>query len=130
MLIYDGISDPDAFEAVVAALAIEEIPPVRGAKIRAYRRVAAVLEVSVGTVRSVAKKASVMQEYPLVLCDKGGVAIPVATVMSPKGFAGACMCAVRRFPGTLKHLGLPDWFLSDGKHEVRVSDLLRHEGLM
>lgn len=129
MLIYDGVSDPDAFEAVAAALESEAIPPVRGAKTRAYRRIAATLELSVGQVRRAAGKAQRMAEFPLVLHDKKGTAVPVPTVMSPNGFAGACLCAVRRFPGTLKHLGLPDWFLSDGSHEVNVAALLRHEGL-
>ena len=64
----------------------------------------------------------------LCCVTRGGVAVPVATVKSPKGFEAACRCAVRRFPGTLKHLELPDWMLTDGRQRVELQALLRPEG--
>lgn len=128
MLIYDGIGDPDAFESVAALLATTEIPPVRGAKTEAYQSIAAALHLPEGMVRHAARKAASMEEFPLVLCDRGGVVVPVAVVKSPKGFEAACRCAVRHFPGTLKNLELPDWVLTDGRQQIALHALLRPEG--
>lgn len=123
MLIYDGVKDPDYFERVEAALA-----SYQGVERDAVGAVAEQLRMSKAAVRAVRTKLKKMSRYSLVLLNKGGVTVPVADVRSAKGFRSACAAAVKRFPGTLKHLELPDWLLTDGSDRVHVHEITRPAG--
>lgn len=72
MLIYDGVKDPEQFEAVAAALAGAVIQNARGAKKRVFGEIARTFDLSPDAVRHVHRKAGLMKEFALTLRNKGG----------------------------------------------------------
>ncbi len=104
MIIFDGVKDPDAFEEIVSF-----IRGFQGSLKDAVIAAATEFNCSKSAIRSVYRKAERMELFDLVLVDDQSIRIPIAQVKSCNGFERACLAAIRRFHGTLKHLDLPVW---------------------
>lgn len=104
MIIFDGVKDPDEFEEIVSFMR-----GFQGSLKDAVIAAAKEFGCSKSKVRSIYRKAERMELFDLVLVDDQSIRIPIAQVKSCNGFERACRAAIRRFPGTLKHLDLPIW---------------------
>ncbi|WP_161596279.1 hypothetical protein [Rhodanobacter glycinis] len=112
--IYVGPSSParcaQAAEAVAAAKTNKDT----------LKEIAVDLGVSRGTLRRMVEAHKAMREYQVKLARDGAAPMAVCHVITPKGAMAAAVAAFREYPGTLKGLELPGWYLLVGDQRFQL----------
>lgn len=115
--IYVGPSSPARCAEAAAA--------VEAAKITkdTQKEIASDFGVSRGTLRRMVEAHKAMHEYPVQLARDGSAPMAVCRVITPKGELAAAVAAFREYPGTLKGLELPGWYLLVGGQRFNLHDV-------
>lgn len=79
-------------------------------------------KMSADTIRRIRRTAAQFERFEIFLAD-GMTNVPVASVVTAKGFEHACRHVMRHFSGTFSNLTLPQWKLVAGANSVMVKDL-------
>lgn len=74
------------------------------------------------TVQRIARQNKKLMPVELTLTD-GQTTLPVATVMTTKGFVHACKTAIRTYSGMFSRLELPSWRLVSQCEAIKLSEL-------
>lgn len=115
--IYVGPSSPA--RCAQAAAAVVEAKTTKDT----LKEIAADLGVSRGTLRRMVDAHKAMREYQVKLARDGSAPMVVCQVITPKGELAAAVAAFREYPGTLKGLELPGWYLLVGDHRFKLHDV-------
>lgn len=93
-------------------------------RLKAQRELAERYALSIKTIRGIAGIFARATPWHVILTD-GANTIPLAVVMTHKGFEHACVTCMRRYSGTIGGLELPQWRFEDqaGRNSILLREL-------
>lgn len=98
-----------------------ELVAARAESKRTLKSIAEELGITRGTLHRMVQAHGAMRSYAITLQRDGEIrTIPVCTVLTGKGALAAAVAAWRQYPGTLKNLELPGWWLCAGRASFRL----------
>ena len=111
-LIYEGSLGSDSFQQIAGLTADIDLSKRDAATRARLDEIASDFKTDRKAVRRIARIARQVQAFSLRLVGNG-TDVPVATVVSAKGFESACKTALRTFGGTFKSLKLPGYAIQE-----------------
>lgn len=110
--IYEGSLDSEFFQRIASQTADIDLSKRDAATRARLDEIASGMKTDRKAVRRIARIAKQVQAFSLRLVGNGAD-VPVATVVTAKGFESACKTALRTFGGTFKNLELPGYAIQE-----------------
>lgn len=122
--IYDGTLGDPVFQEVSARIDIHSARSLKRDDLDRQAVVAKELGISLRRLRTIARRLLKSRRHEIHLSGNG-CRIPIANVITDKGFERACSIVMRTYAGTLKNLELPGYALTDGVRSEALELFIR-----
>ena len=123
--IYEGALGSEFFQQIASQTADIDLSKRDAATRARLDEIASGMKTDRKAVRRIARIAMQVQAFSLQLVGNGAD-VPIATVVTAKGFESACKTALRAFSGTFKNLELPGYAIKeqDGGDRMPLEKLM------
>ena len=110
--IYEGSLGSEFFQQIASQTADIDLSKRDAATRARLYEIASGMKTDRKAVRRIARIAKQVHAFSLQLVGNGAD-VPIATVVTAKGFESACKTALRTFSGTFKNLELPGYAIQE-----------------